>query len=87
MADLSPLAACPDMAVCNLRGTHVANVAPLANLANLGTLNLENTFVEDVSPLTGLKQLQTVHLAGSRVGCDAAELLKHVPNVFCAAPA
>lgn len=84
--DVSSLVGCPDMAVLHLKGTNVTNLAPLANLAKLHTLNLENTFVADVSPLAGLKQLRTVHLAGSRVGGDAADLLRHVPNVFCAPP-
>ena len=72
MADLSPLAALPNLRVLNLDGTP-ADLSEVARLAALRTLSLRAAGLDDAGALRGLSELRVLDLGDNRLG-DLAPL-------------
>ncbi len=67
LADLSPLADCPDLEELEAYDTAVADLSPLAGHPRLKKITLSGTPVTDVSPLATIPTLEMIWLYGTAV--------------------
>jgi len=87
IADISPLADCPDLEFLECHSTPIGDLSPLADKEKLEYLNIANMpNLTDLSPLYGLRQLKIVRICGTSYThlsqADVDVLKEKLPDTF-----